>query len=511
MKKQGVKAAHQNDQFPNNQDKLIHTMDITKEKNEIHLQSYENIVELINDSKIDKAISLAREQNAEREIGELLFKQGAKLLSSCKPFDNISGEEGVRLIIKATHLFPAFSNPAKDILWEFRQLEALLELCLRSKENSNKDLLNAALASNSLGNFHTTHHLYRILLERKGSEKYRFNYALSLLSLKRYREGFREYESRLEAHKGNWLDELNLKKWQGQDLTGKTIIIATEQGLGDVIQFITLIDKIVKEGTKIIIALRAPHVSLKKILMSHENIHDVVIPTVVKNSQQYTFSAKADYYCYLMSLPHFLDINLDSISNTIPYLASSKKHFKKWNRLSQGKTTFKIGIVWSTRLKISHDSQHLKDSTTARYKKVINLKELIPALRHKSIAVFSLQKEINKQETMLLNDYDITNLTSSLDNFDDTAAAIEHMDLIISIDTSVAHLAGALGKKVWTLLPYAADWRWQQNRDDCPWYPTMTLIRQSQFADWISAIERVKKKLEEELSLWEARKHFNLP
>lgn len=187
-----------------------------------------------------------------------------------------------------------------------------------------------------------------------------------------------------------------------------------------------------------------------------------------------------DFYVHLMSLPSVFNTTLDTISQNIPYLKADDGLVKKFKHLFMT-NNFKVGIVWAGNPFQENDKN--RSTTFENFKKLKN----IPG-----VMFFSLQKG---EASWQLNDRDIINLEDKINDFADTAAIIENLDLIISVDTAVAHLAGAMGKPAWTLLSFVPDWRWMLSGDKCPWYPTMRLFRQKRKGDWNSVFSEVEKEL----------------
>jgi Glycosyltransferase family 9 (heptosyltransferase) len=195
-----------------------------------------------------------------------------------------------------------------------------------------------------------------------------------------------------------------------------------------------------------------------------------------------------DLHCPFLSLPHAFNTRLDSIPAQIPYLAAPVAAIDKWrDRLGQNNVP-RVGIVWSGR------STHANDANRS-----IALSSLMP-LRSPDVQLVSLQNEVRAEDAKVLAaNAQILHFGSELKDFSDTAALVSLVDLVVSVDTSVAHLAGALGKPVWILIPFAPDWRWLLEREDSPWYPTARLFRQPKIGDWDSVIDKVRQALTEHL------------
>jgi len=194
-----------------------------------------------------------------------------------------------------------------------------------------------------------------------------------------------------------------------------------------------------------------------------------------------------DYYIHLMSLPKVFGTDVGSIPAAVPYLVPSLERTEEWGRRIGGQGVCNVGIVWAG------DAAHVRDRHRS-----IPLSAFAPLAKIQGVRFYSLQKGAQASE-LSTSSAGLTpvDLGPDLRDFADTAAAIVHLDLVITVDTSVAHLAGALGKPVWVLLPTPADWRWMTGRDDSPWYPTMRLFRQRRQGDWQEVILRVKEALAE--------------
>lgn len=300
------------------------------------------------------------------------------------------------------------------------------------------------------------------------------NLGITLLKLGNFVEGWREYEWRLQ--KPNVLEQLkriNIAPWSGESLEGKTLIIFAEQGLGDVIQFSRYIPLINKGSGKIILACSKPLIELMRTLPNCDDVIDMESAT-----------GKADAYAFLVSLPLIFSQWRQDIPANIPYLAADPTrvlHLASYFAMST--PTLKIGFCWQAK------AGNL--SSIERSCSLHSFLELIQ--QHPQIQFYCLQKDIQDTE---FSGYDnVVNLSNQLGDFADTAAVISHLDLVISIDTSIVHLAGALNKPVWVLLPFAADWRWLIGRNDSPWYPSMRLYRQINIGDWNTVFSHVTRDL----------------
>jgi len=296
-----------------------------------------------------------------------------------------------------------------------------------------------------------------------------WNKSLVLLLLGRFKEGWREYNYRFKKEKPSDNRVFLKPEWKGELLKGKKILILSEQGFGDNIQFIRYIPQVKEKRAYIILECKKELIKLFKSL----EIDDIVEKSKIIPNVEH------DFYIHLMSLPGIFNTDLTSIPNN-PYLKADKELAEKF-RAKLNSEKFKIGIVWTGNPQQENDKTR---STT--FEKFKTLK--IPGVELFSLQIWNASKQLDSQYTV--------DLSNEINDFADTAAIIENLDLIISVDTSVAHLTGAMGKPVWTLLSFIPDWRYMLERKDCPWYPSMKLFRQKSPGDWSSVFEEVKKELE---------------
>lgn len=304
-----------------------------------------------------------------------------------------------------------------------------------------------------------------------------WNKSLLLLLMGDFLKGWQLYECRF--------DKANLKKdyynfpqpgWRGQkDLSGKTLLVHGEQGFGDVIQFCRYLPLVKAMGAEIILEVMKPLVPLVATLQCP-------ITVIAKGEALPPFDA----YCPVMSLPYAFKTTLTSIPNATPYLFSNPLKTLEWREKLGTRQGLRVGLVWSgTRT-------HKNDANRS-----IRLEELLPLTRL-PIEWHSLQKEYREYDMDVLKQHpEIHQHQDHLNDYSDTAALIDCLDLVISVDTSVAHVAGAMGKPVFILLPFAPDFRWLLNREDSPWYPTARLYRQDESRSWTKVIQKLAADLTE--------------
>ncbi|MFC1845733.1 tetratricopeptide repeat protein [Candidatus Dependentiae bacterium] len=306
-----------------------------------------------------------------------------------------------------------------------------------------------------------------------------FCLSTAYLAAGNYKKGWAEYEWRWKKQ-GKDLHDLPYPIWQGEPLEEKTLLIRAEGALGDTIHFLRYAQLIKKPSVTIVLQALSP---LKTLLAQCDYI-DAVITNRDKKPP-------IDFQVSSMSLPYLLQTNIDTVPNKTPYLHASDDLVRFWKEtLFDHTTTFNIGICWQ--------ADPYNDAQRPPFaRRNVPLKQLDPLAQLPNVALFSLQKD----GTTLVKDasFAVHTFGDYFDNthgrFMDTAAVIKNLDLVISVDTSVAHLAGALGVKTWVLLPFKSDWRWMTDRTDSPWYPKMKLFRNQKTTDWSTVMQQVCQEL----------------
>jgi hypothetical protein len=290
-------------------------------------------------------------------------------------------------------------------------------------------------------------------------------------------EGWRLHEWRWKGPQREFVKNFPQPLWLGQEsIADKVLLIHAEQGFGDVIQFCRYLPMVEALGANVVLWLPTTLVSLTSAMKRN-------FRTVTENDKSFP---AFDFHCPFASFPLAFRTTLDTIPAEVPYLFADPGKREAWRKRLGPKTRPRVGLVWSGR------ADHPNDRNRS-----IPLKLFKPLLQL-PIELHSLQKDIRPDDSATLSKFKVIQRhQDDLDDFSDTSALIQEMDLVISVDTSVAHLAGALGQKVWILLPFMPDFRWMLDRSDSPWYPTATLFRQSVIGDWSSVISDVAKKLEE--------------
>jgi hypothetical protein len=262
--------------------------------------------------------------------------------------------------------------------------------------------------------------------------------------------------------------------WLGEEsISGKTILLYNDEGLGDALHFCRYIPMAAAQGARVILEIDSSLIPLLSNL-------DGVSICIERNSP---LRPLFDFQCPLTSLPLAFRTQLETIPAAVPYL-SVPAHAQDWAARLGSDARPKIGIVWSGNP--NHTNDHNRSMSLQAWAPILDV----------DAAFISLQKQVRDEDKDFLGQTDILDIGHELATFSDTAALIASLDLVITVDTSVAHLAGALGCPVWILLPFTPDWRWLLDRDDSPWYPTARLFRQTETREWSSVIEQVKSALQ---------------
>ncbi len=298
-----------------------------------------------------------------------------------------------------------------------------------------------------------------------------WNLSHALLKKGAYKEGFREYLWRWNRKDAPVLD-FTAPLWNKKPLKNGALLVHAEQGFGDAIQFIRYIPLLRRYASRILLACDRSLIDL----FSHNKIADHIIDkTKIKD-----FEGSCDAHIPLLNLPSLFTDSLETIPSDIPYIAPDKSMADYFADIVTGEKYLKIGLVWKG------NPGHKNDKNRSCL-----LDDLAPLLDVPQTRFFSLQKEGG---TARFEDK-IIDLSKHLETFSHTAGAIHHLDLIITVDTSVAHLAGAMGRPVWLLLPYVPEWRWLLDTESTPWYPTMKLFRQHIRGDWSGPVSNMEDQL----------------
>jgi len=316
----------------------------------------------------------------------------------------------------------------------------------------------------------------RAIALKPDSPEAHYSFAFVLLLNGDFAEGWAEHEWRwlfkdFPAHR--WSS--SKPQWDGSDLANRTILLYCEQGFGDILQFIRFVPMVAGRGGNVIV-MCPPH--LRRLFQSVPGVGGWVV--FDEPLPQF------DVHCPLMSLPLAFGTTLETIPASVPYLHAEAGEIERWReRLAGEPAGLKVGLVWAGR------STHKND-----HNRSVPLSILAPLAEVPGVNFYSLQKgEPAAQAKHPPGGMKLVDWTQELNDFADTAALIANLDLVVSVDTAVAHLSGAVSRPVWLLAPFVTDWRWPLGREDSPWYPTMRVFRQKATGQWDEIIERVAKCL----------------
>ena len=276
-----------------------------------------------------------------------------------------------------------------------------------------------------------------------------------------------EWRLRMAPHRDWWSRRNRFPQWQGEPLTGKRVLILAEQGMGDMIQFVRYAEKLAARGAIVQVEAVA---ELSELFRAVEGVH-----AVVRSDGPYP---ACDYQVPMLSLPQRCGTRLETIPATAAYLAADPLRRARWRDLLGTRQRPRVGIAWCG------NPEHVRDAYRS-----LPLNSLEPLLALSGIEWLSLQKGAGAAQIAPLPAHlALRDMASAAHDFADTAALIAELDLVITVDTSIVHLAGALGAPTLLLIDAANDWRWLQRRADTPWYPSVRLLRQPERGDWAAVI-----------------------
>lgn len=340
---------------------------------------------------------------------------------------------------------------------------------------------NRAVALHALKRLDEAADGYRHAIQcRSDDANAHLNLGLILLLQGKFDTGWKEFEWRWRTPRRlEMLQRLNKPAWRGDDIAGKVLLIHADEGFGDTLQFVRFLPLVAKQSRARIV-LQCQH-ELARLLESAPGVERVVDVVRVGDFE-------FDFHCPLLSLPGLLHSDLSSIAKQpAPYIRADRDLSSRWKtRIESTGDSLRAGIAWAGR------PEHANDRNRS-----LPLEALAPLAQVPGLHLVSLQKGISAEELQRAKRAGLnpSDWTADLTDFAETAALIDQLDLVIAVDTAVAHLAGAMGKRVYLMLPFVPDWRWLLDRTDSPWYPSMTLFRQPSRGDWDSVVKAVVKQL----------------
>jgi tetratricopeptide (TPR) repeat protein len=434
---------------------------------------------LASQGQRDPAIACLREAlRLAPGYGEAYNNLGLNLVQAGRPAEAVPLlEQAVRLRPKAAEAHNNLGLALAD-LGRFAQAKAAYREALGLRPDYTDAVCNLASACKEQGRLEEALAGYQIALwQQPNLPSTHWNRALALLQMGAFEEGWAEYEWRWRR-KGHGPRRLPQPAWDGSDLAGKRLLIYCEQGLGDVLQFIRYAALVKKAGAEVVVECAD---FLMPLLGRCAGIDQLVA--------EGTPLPAFDVHAALLSLPHLLGTTLASVPAEVPYLFADPERVERWREELAGLEGFKIGIAWQGNRQ--HPWDRHRSFALACFEGLARLE---------GVRLVSLQKGAGAEQVgQLRGRFPVLELPTEEDAaraaFMDTAAVMQHLDLVISADTAIAHLAGGLGVPVWVALSAITDWRWLRGRDDSPWYPSMRLFRQKTLGDWEGVFDRLAAEL----------------
>ncbi len=314
----------------------------------------------------------------------------------------------------------------------------------------------------------------QLVKELPGNFSLRFDLAETLLQVGDYERGWREYRHRYRMpHTAALERKIQRPRWDGRPLDGRRILIHDEQGFGDTLQFLRFVPRVKERGGEVILQVHPALLGLAGTVGGYTQlISRGRVPPVF------------DLHCELMNLPMVLGVRLSDLPGPVPYMSANPDLVSRWRERLDKLLRPLVALAWAGSQAYSYDR-----------KRSLSLGRLAP-LATANVTFISIQKGPQAaQAERCPAGLRLVDLTTENRDFDDTAAILSVADLLIASDSSPVHLAGALGRPVWTLLSFVPEWRWMLAREDSPWYPSMRLFRQPARGDWRSVLERVAREL----------------
>ena len=401
-------------------------------------------------------------QNKEYAASEIHYRQTIAL-----DLNNVSAYHGLAL---------AVINQGREIEGEI-YYRKVLELAPRAVDT----LSNLGNLLRRLNAFDEARHYLKSALDiEPGSPSTLFNLGCLQLACGEFEAGWKNYEMRLKAKQVESSYLSSLPEWRGEAVPAHSaLLICPEQGYGDIIQFSRFFPQLRKYFARVSFPVYSP---LFRVLQASFPEINIINGTGMRQAQ---IDQGHDYACNIMSLAHALKINdFTKIPSQVPYLRALPEDLNQWNAKLSHEKRLKIGLAWAGQPDVYYG-----------YHRNISFKCLLPLLEQKEYCWISLQYPSQPEETLLYPGVALHDWMHDIRDFADTAALIAQLDLVITVDTAVAHLAGALGKPVWLLNKFTNDPRWLSQREDSPWYPTLRLFKQNFVGEWEEVIETVSKAL----------------
>ena len=359
------------------------------------------------------------------------------------------------------------SGRAADAVPHFKRAAELNPGHVDVHENLVKAYLNAEQAEDAVATYRD------LVSDHPDDAEIHAQYGICLLLTGRLKQGFREYEWRWKTD-AFVSDRFPQPLWDGSPLDGKTILLRAEQGMGDLIQFVRYVPLVAARGGRVVLECYPP---LRRLFSGLEGPDQVI----VRGEEVPPFDVQVP----LVSLPRVFGSDVDSLPSEVPYLMAPEPCREAWREPTGGDEGMRVGLIWAG------SPDHPNDSNRSLLADLYRPLLSVPGVTFHSLQTGDRASQLGRWDQA----GGVRDLGARIHDFADAAAAMEGLDLVITVDTAPAHLAGALGRPVWVLLPHVPDWRWMLEREDSPWYPTMRLFRQSSPGNWAQVVERVKAGL----------------
>jgi tetratricopeptide (TPR) repeat protein len=393
--------------------------------------------------------------------------------------------EAIDACTQALRLMPNYSEAHNAMGMAFKNLNRFDEAveCYRQAVNLDSGFIeahyNLANSLQKLGRCDEAIESYNRAIQLKPDfAAAHWNRSFAFLLTGRLTQGWEGYDWRRKPECGvyTYPHKYDKPQWDGKPFVGKRLLVHYEQGLGDCIHFARYLPMVKSLGGTVLFEVPKALVSL---LHNFPGIDELIVA-----SAEQKVRAEFDYYCPLLELPRIFKTTLDTIPTSVPYIYANPDKAAKWRQILNV-SDFKVGIVWAGSPTHGND---INRSCSVEY--------FSPLASIDGVKLYSLQKG-NAAEQLNLSSFasKVQDLAEYFEDFSDTAAVVANLDLVISVDTAVLHLAGAMAKTVWGILAFAPDWRWMLERTDSPWYPTLTLFRQKQFGNWREVLLNIYERL----------------
>ncbi|WP_430366344.1 glycosyltransferase family 9 protein [Trinickia sp. NRRL B-1857] len=359
---------------------------------------------------------------------------------------------------------------------QFEQAEALVRPYLASGRGPLALWKLLAAAIRPQGCIAETRAIQQMLVEQvPGDFATRFDLSETLLLLGEFERGWREYRHRYSlAHTTQIERKVQRPRWNGEPIPGKTLLIHDEQGYGDTFQFMRMVRWAkAKSGARVVLEINADTLPLARRMEGYDDLLE-------RGSLPPAF----DVHCEMMSLPMAMGLTLADLPGSTPYLTADPQRIAKWRQRLADLPRPLVALVWAGR------PTHVNDANRS-----LHLDQLAP-LAVPGVTFVSIQKGPAEAQAMSPPaGLPVIPLSSEIQDFEDTAAILSVVDLLVSVDSSPVHLAGALGRPAWVMLPMVPDWRWLLERSDTPWYPTLRLFRQKSRGNWCDVVDAMASEL----------------